>query len=173
MKTTKMMIMVLFPILIGMMYQFASAQNCPGRKVLMAQGSKGHGCGSCKQQCVLSSEVQTYLTNGWYYGECFRCNNNYVRLGEEEIVTETMLTEIYPNPASGSVAISFNLSQESEVTLQVFDMTGRYVATVVNELFEKESNELTWDASGLSPGIYFLKMKAGSYSETKRISVIN
>ena len=81
--------------------------------------------------------------------------------------------EIYPNPASGLTTIAFTLSDPTDVTLQVFDMMGRLSATIANEFFENKINELTWDAGGLLPGIYFLKMQAGSESITKRITVIH
>ena len=84
-----------------------------------------------------------------------------------------MLKDIYPNPVSGSVTISFTLSEQSQVVIQVLDITGRYVATVANDIFEDESSEVSWDASALNPGIYFLSMKTGNYSITKKISVIH
>jgi len=52
-------------------------------------------------------------------------------------------------------------------------MTGRSVATVADTYFEAENNEFTWDQAGLDPGVYFLNMKAGDYSETKMPPVTN
>ncbi|MEP6794440.1 MAG: T9SS type A sorting domain-containing protein [Saprospiraceae bacterium] len=171
MKTIKIMIMLLS---LSGMYQFAYAQpNCHGDNVLMSKGIKGSGCGGCKQKCVPTSEVQTYLAAGWYYGECFKCNNNWVRTDEAKRIKETRLTEVYPNSVQGSVTIAFNLVQESDVTIKISDMTGRYVATVTNESFANDDNELIWDDSGLKSGVYFLTMEAGPYSETKKISVMN
>lgn len=166
------MVMVLS---LSVMYQFAMAQgNCPGNKVRLAKGFKGCGCNNCQKICVDPADVQTYLANGWGYSACskFCCGGNWVRLDGEGSSTETSLTDIYPNPASGIVNIAFILSEPGEVTLEVFDLTGRYVSTIAHDVFEEDGNEVTWDASTIHQGIYFIKMKAGSYSAIKRISVI-
>ena len=171
MKTFKIIIMVLT---MSVMHQFTYAQpNCHGDNVLMATGTRGCGCSGCMQKCVPASDVPAYLAKGWYLGECFKCCNNWVSTDATKGTKETKLTAIHPNTDSGSFNISFNLSEESEVSIKVFDLTGRYVATVTNDIFEDEGSEVDWDASGIIPGIYFLKLKAGNYSETQKISVLN
>ena len=170
MKKIKIIMTVLSLIV---MYQFAVAQTtCSGNKVLMSKGAKGCAC-HCQKKCVAYADTLTYRNNGWRYGNCWG-NCCWVKLGEEAPVvdTETSLEEIFPNPASGSVTISFTLAQQGLVTLQAFDVTGRFVSTISNEIFEDDASEVNWDVRSLNPGIYFLRMKAGSYSATKRISVI-
>jgi hypothetical protein len=169
MKKIKIIIMVLFPMLIGMMSQFATAQ-CSGNKIRVVKGSYHCGC-HCQKKCISPLDLPAYQANGWYQGEVCFGSCCWVRTGEDASI-ETSLEEIYPNPASGSVNISFTLSQPGEVTLEVFDMTGRYVTTIEHNLFEADGNEVTWDASTINQGMYFIKMKAGSYSAIKRISVI-
>ena len=174
MKKIKIIMMVLVPILIGMMNQYAEAQNnCPSNKVRMFMGLKGCGCNTCQKICVDPVDVPTYQANGWSLTGCSKfCCGGFFRNGEAIPGIETSLTEIYPNPASGTINISFTLASDGEVTLDVFDMTGRHVQNIAHDLYEEDANEITWDASQLNPGIYFLRMKAGSYSATKRISVI-
>lgn len=168
MKKIKIVIMILS---LSVMYQFAAAQtSCSGNKVLMSKGSKGCGC-HCQKKCVAPSDTLTYKNNGWRFGDCWG-SCCWIRNGEQPVATETSLTEIYPNPASGIVTITFTLAQPGEVSLEVFDLTGRYVTTISRTVFEDETSEVTWDASGVNSGIYFLQMKAGSFSETKRLSVI-
>jgi hypothetical protein len=173
MKTIKITIMVLS---LSVMYQFASAQNCPGNKVLMAKGWKG-GCGcKCQKKCVDQSEVQTYINMGWYVGECFNVGRlccNYIRNSKPGENIETMLADIHSDPASKAYTISFNLSKQSEVSLRVFDMTGRCVATVANKVFKENSHEVTWNVSGVNQGIYFLKMNTDGYNVTRKIAVTN
>lgn len=79
---------------------------------------------------------------------------------------------LYPNPASGPVTIAFNLSQAVEVTLEVFDVTGRFVTTIAHNHFEEENNEVSWNASGVNPGIYFIRMETETYGAMKKIFVI-
>ena len=170
MKTIKIMMMVLA---LSVMYQFAAAQgSCPGNKVKMAWGTKGHGC-NCKQKCVDQAEVATYQAMGWYIGPCVKfCIPDGWKLDDAASSSATSLNEIYPNPASGTVNITFTLASEGEVSFDVFDMTGRYVKNIAHDLFEEDANEVSWDTSELNKGIYFLRMKAGSYSAMKKLSVI-
>ena len=174
MKPIKILLIVLSLNLIS---HFASAQNCHGGKVLMSMGFRGAcGCNSCQRLCVSPNDVQTYLDLGWRLGECpslgrFCCN--WVRGNKTPENIQTMLASIQPNPASKSFTISFDLQKQGSVNLRVFDITGRYVATVANKTFEKAHNEIYWDASQLNTGVYYLKMTAGDYSANRKISVIN
>lgn len=172
MKTIKMIVVILA---LSAMYQFAEAQSgCTGNKFRMVKGSYRCGC-HCQKKCVAAQDTAAYKANSWYFGtDCFG-SCCWIRNGEDVLYTlptETSFTEIYPNPASGSVTIAFTLGQQGEVTLDVFDVTGRYVTTIAHNVFEGESSEVTWDASSVNQGIYFIQMKAGSFSATKRISVI-
>lgn len=172
MKTIKIIVTV---FALSVMYQYAEAQNnCPGNKIKMSKGFKKCGCNTCTKTCVAPADTAAYIANGWHYGEsCSTCCwGNWIRLDGDAPSTETTLADIYPNPASGIVTIDFILSQQGEVTLEVFDVTGRYVSAIAHDVFEEDGNEVTWDASRVNPGVYFLRMKAGSYSAMKRISVI-
>ena len=169
MKTIRIIVTVL---ILSVMYQFAAAQNaCPTGKYRMVKGSYKCGC-HCQKKCVAAQDTAAYKANYWYFGtECWG-NCCWVRAGEN-LSIETSFEEIYPNPSSGFVSIAFTLSQPSEVTLEVIDVTGRYVTTIAHAVFEEAGNVLTWDVSPLTRGIYFLRMKAGSYRAVKRISVLN
>jgi hypothetical protein len=79
------------------------------------------------------------------------------------------LSQNYPNPFNPSTAISYQLPAKSFVSLKVFDMLGREVATLVNEVKTAGTYSTTWNASGFGSGIYFCKMQAGSFSETKKL----
>ena len=82
---------------------------------------------------------------------------------------EYSLSQNYPNPFNPSTAISYQLSANSFVSLKVFDVLGREVATLVNEVKKAGTYSTTWNASGFGSGIYFCKMQAGSFSETKKL----
>ena len=177
MKKIKTMFMILS---LSVMCQFASAQtSCGSGYVRMHKGPKAKGCGcQCQKICVAFQDTLAYKNAGWAVGpKCLWGSCCWVRtendVSNEDAVAQSTLDEIYPNPVSGSVTISFTLAEQSQVTIQVLDITGRYVATVANDIFEDESSEVNWDASGLNSGIYFLQMKAGSYSVTKKINVVH
>lgn len=168
---------LLFTILsLSVVYQFASAQSsCSSGTVRMSVGGRHCGC-HCQKKCVPFSDTLSYRNAGWRYGNCWgsccwvRMENG---MNNEDAAKESTLDEIYPNPASGTVTISFTLAEQGQVTIQVLDITGRYITTVAKDVFEEGGGEVNWDAGGLKPGIYFLNLKAGSYRITKKISVIN
>lgn len=85
------------------------------------------------------------------------------------IPQEYSLQQNYPNPFNPSTSISYQLPANGFVSLKVFDMLGREVATLVNEVKNAGTYSATWNAAGFGSGIYFCKMQAGSFSETKKL----
>ncbi|MEN8192033.1 MAG: kelch repeat-containing protein [Bacteroidota bacterium] len=90
------------------------------------------------------------------------------------------LYQNYPNPFNPSTVISYKLpssvkgekSKVKNITLKVYDILGREVATLVNEQQNPGFYEVTWNASNNSSGIYFYKLEAGSFIETKNMVLI-
>ena len=85
------------------------------------------------------------------------------------------LFQNYPNPFNPVTKIKFDIkksvvsSQYSVVSLKVYDITGREINTLVNEQLQPGTYEVTFDGSNLPSGIYFYKLNAGNYSETKKL----
>ena len=78
----------------------------------------------------------------------------------------------YPNPFNPSTSISYQLPQQSHVTLKVFDVLGREVATLVNEAKQPGTNTVQFNASGLTSGVYFYRLQAGGFSKTRKLIVL-
>lgn len=77
------------------------------------------------------------------------------------IPTEFALRQNYPNPFNPSTTISYALPQRSHVTLKVYDVLGREVATLIDDDYEAGAHEVVWDASGQASGVYFYRISAG------------
>jgi hypothetical protein len=77
------------------------------------------------------------------------------------------LSQNYPNPFNPSTTISYKLPAESHVSLKVYDVLGNVVATLVNDTMPAGEYNNVFNASGMSSGIYFYTLQAGSFVETK------
>jgi hypothetical protein len=82
------------------------------------------------------------------------------------------LGQNYPNPFNPSTTIQFELPSRSLMTLKVYDLIGREVATLVNGIKEAGSHEIKFDASGLPSGIYLYRIVTDKYVETKKLVLI-
>jgi hypothetical protein len=82
------------------------------------------------------------------------------------------LHQNYPNPFNPTTTIQFDIPQNSRVSLKVFDVAGRVVATLVNEDMEKGIHRVTVDASRLASGVYFYRIQAGRYQEIKKLVLL-
>jgi hypothetical protein len=86
--------------------------------------------------------------------------------------TTYRLSQNYPNPFNPATTISFSLPSKSFVSLKVFDMIGKEVATIVSEEMSAGSYSRRWNAASLPSGIYFYRLQAGSFTETKKLVLL-
>ncbi|HMN48448.1 MAG TPA: T9SS type A sorting domain-containing protein [Ignavibacteriaceae bacterium] len=95
---------------------------------------------------------------------------------EKQTPTEFSLAQNYPNPFNPSTKIRYSIpdvgSGLAQTVLKVYDILGNEVATLVNEEKPAGVYEVTFDASELSSGIYFYKISAGSFNETKKMILL-
>jgi M6 family metalloprotease-like protein len=82
------------------------------------------------------------------------------------------LKQNYPNPFNPSTTISFSLPSRSFVSLKIFDVLGKNVATIVEEELSAGSYQRRWDASRYPSGMYFYRLKAGAFTETKKLLLL-
>jgi len=82
------------------------------------------------------------------------------------------LSQNYPNPFNPGTTINFSIMEEGMITLRVFDLTGREVATLVNDQLAPGAYARYWDASALASGIYHYRMTAGGTSQTRTMVLV-
>ncbi len=82
------------------------------------------------------------------------------------------LMQNYPNPFNPTTAISYQLAANSRVTLKIYDLLGRQVATLVNGFEAAGAHTATFNASALSSGVYFYRMTAGAYTDQKKMLLL-
>jgi len=82
------------------------------------------------------------------------------------------LLQNYPNPFNPSTQISYQVPNNSRVSLKVFDLLGREVAVLVNEVKPAGTYTATFNANDIPSGVYFYRLRSGSFTETKRLVLL-
>ncbi len=93
------------------------------------------------------------------------------------VPTEFKLDQNYPNPFNPSTVIRFALPSEGHVKLEVFDMTGALVKTIIDEGLRAGNMEVTWDGtntggSKVASGIYLYRLQSGGFVSTKKMVML-
>lgn len=90
----------------------------------------------------------------------------------EETPTAFLLEQNYPNPFNPSTQITFRLADVGHVLLKVFDMVGREVATLVDGRLSPGRYAVRWNATGMPSGVYYARLSANGFTETKRMTLL-
>ena len=78
----------------------------------------------------------------------------------------------YPNPFNSSTVISYDLPQPYAVTLDIYDILGRRVATLLDIKQQPGRHQVTWNADSFSSGVYFYKLTAGEYVQSRKMLLV-
>jgi len=94
---------------------------------------------------------------------------------ESEVLTsptEYTLEQNYPNPFNPATTINYQLPQKEFVTLKIFNILGKEIATLLNEEKDAGEHSITFNAENLNSGVYFYSIKAGNYSSTRKMILL-
>jgi ligand-binding sensor domain-containing protein len=86
--------------------------------------------------------------------------------------SEYSLQQNYPNPFNPTTTIEFSIPHAGVVSIEVINTLGQVVGNLVNEELRPGHYRTTWDGSGFSSGIYFYRLRAGSFSETRKFMLL-
>jgi len=89
-----------------------------------------------------------------------------------ELPKEFTIYQNYPNPFNPSTTIKYSIPKPSNVTLKVYDVLGSEIEALVQKIQTQGSYEVEFDGSELTSGIYFYRLRAGDYVETKKMIVL-
>jgi formylglycine-generating enzyme len=125
------------------------------------------------QDCRVAYRIGILLGIGANSG--FRCARNEptsVGSSPGDAVREFSLYQNFPNPFNPTTTIRYGLPNRSHVTLSVFNTLGQQVAVLQNGEQEAGYHEVKFEGSGLSSGVYFYRLRAGSFLESKRFLLL-
>ncbi len=96
-----------------------------------------------------------------------------VKGNEHKIIPSAFnLAQNYPNPFNPVTNISYSLPQNTKVVIKVYDILGRLVKELVNEYKEAGIYKIKFDGTNLSSGVYFYKIEAGTFADTKKMVLV-
>ena len=96
-----------------------------------------------------------------------------VSVGDHFILhPSSFILSAYPNPFNPSTTIAYDLPKAGHISLRVFDLLGREVAVLKDGFVEAGTYHLMFDGSGLASGIYFARLDAGKFSQTKKLMLL-
>lgn len=98
--------------------------------------------------------------------------NTAVEPVDGELPTAVSLGQNYPNPFNPSTSFEYSLDRSQHVTVQVFDLLGRSVATLVDGVQAANTYRVTFDASNLPSGVYLYQLEAGGQVVTKTMTLL-
>ena len=96
----------------------------------------------------------------------------YINKISSEIPNSYSLSQNYPNPFNPTTVISFRLAVNSFTSIKIYDILGREITTLVNEMLSPGTYEVEWNAGNYSSGVYYYKLSAGEYKETRKMILI-
>ena len=151
--------------------------DAPGQEAWKKSGFV-NGAGNSNTQIDYTYEDKN-LSSGKYKYRLKQIDFNggyeYFMLTGEAVIgvpSSTELQQNYPNPFNPVTNISYRLSENGFVTLKVYDNSGREVKTLVNEYKQAGYYKSVFDGSGLASGIYFYKLSADNFNQTKKLSLV-
>lgn len=131
--------------------------------------------------------LETILQYGNLFGEPFKQVNDELSLVGRTLLSwgdvstsvdprtapyTFRLNAAYPNPFNPSTVIPYQLAAASNVTIQVYDMLGRNVRTLVNDFMPAGDHTVRFDGSGLSSGVYMIRMAAPGLQQTRSVTLL-
>lgn len=102
------------------------------------------------------------------------CNKTRVEFtnAEENNSSLFFLSQNLPNPFNPSTTITFSIPESGNVSVEIFNVTGQKVKTLVNGFMSAGEHSVKWDANGFSAGVYFYKVKSGKFERTMKMTLL-
>lgn len=145
----------------------------------------------CPNQTDMSFQMNVYsvasngdtslpATRGVCTGNINMCPGNITKdIKDTQVIlpTRNALYQNYPNPFNLSTEISFSLAEPGHVTIDIYDLLGRKIVTLIDRTFESGEHNIPWDGrdadgSDAASGIYFYCLKAGQYTEIRKMMML-
>jgi photosystem II stability/assembly factor-like uncharacterized protein len=117
--------------------------------------------------------TEGYLVAGTHGRSMYKLDlSTIVGVEDNMVVADYLLSQNYPNPFNPSTRIRFSIPSEEDVLIKVYNASGEEVSTLVNKSMSKGLHEVAFSGEGLASGVYFYSIKAGKFSEVRKMVLL-
>ena len=102
----------------------------------------------------------------------YDCEENGMSNEVSIIPNNYNISSIYPNPFNPSTTISFSIPEFGLTTITAYDITGRQIETLTNEVLSVGYYSINWNASSYPSGVYLIRMESGSFTQTQKVVLV-
>jgi hypothetical protein len=121
-------------------------------------------------QFTLTNDGRIYLADN--YSLMILHSGLIVNIEDNRVPVDFSLSQNYPNPFNAQTTIQYDLIKDSPVNIGIYDILGQRIETLVNQKQPAGHHQVIWNAGNVSSGVYFYKINAGEYSETKKMVLL-
>ena len=132
-------------------------------------GSSNKITGTVGQSLIGNLSNQSNLIRSGFWEQTTVLITGVEKPDDKTLPKEFNLYQNYPNPFNPSTTIQFALPKESFTKLEIFNILGEKVITLVSEMLSPGAYKYKWDAGRYSSGVYFYRITAGNFIQTKKL----
>lgn len=125
---------------------------------------------SIEEMVIFNNKILLATSNGIYERNISELTG--ITHVSSEIPWKFSLEQNYPNPFNPETNIKFSIAAKNNIKISVFDVTGKEISVLIDMQLEPGTYEINFDASALTSGIYFYRLEADNFSETKRMILV-
>ena len=163
--------------ILGLTSTAGLAQNKITSSVLGSGGTTTSGnnhriVGTLGQNLIGVSSNANNTSSAGFWDQPTDLITSVEQIENDLLPTEFRLEQNYPNPFNPSTTIQFSLPKTSNVTIRIYDILGREVATLLDEEYQPGQYKIIFEAGQLASGLYMYRIQAGDFRETKKLMLL-
>ena len=121
---------------------------------------------------VYSNETGELIDVGGNFPSWYDLATHIIDLDEISIPVNFELFSAYPNPFNPTTSIEYSVPYKTDVSIIVYDLFGREISTIVNQVKNAGNYKAIWNATNVSSGMYFVKMSASNFESSQKLILI-
>ena len=121
---------------------------------------------------IVASTPNHFSSNQTYSYEIMIQKSAGLALKNQIVPDNYNITSIYPNPFNPTTTISFSIPEFGLTTITAYDITGRELETLTNEVLSIGNYSINWNASSYPSGVYLIRMESGEFTQTQKVVLV-